>query len=156
MGLLDFGGQLSDAESKNEKVPHDIVVKWADAKRALKDAEAYELQLRLSIVHTFFDPEKTEGGETREMDDGRKIAATKILNRTIDPALLQTLTPELRDQGIPLDIVIRYKPEIVIGEYRKLDEKQRMFLDQILTIKDGTPQLEMRTPKNWTPLEGDA
>ena len=133
------------------EVPTALVNEWADQKRALSAAKDLENHMRLGIVNTFFAKAKSEGSSTMKVADGRKIAATKVLNRTVDVELLQVMSKEFVEKGIPVDTLIKYRPEVVISVYRELTEEQRMFFDQVLTITDGTPQLELRTPKNWTP-----
>lgn len=122
---------------------------WSKLTQDLASLKSREIILRMKIFHGFF-PKPIEGTNTAPLSAGWVIKATYPIGRKPDLALLTALTPELRAAGIPLDSVVRYKPEIAVGEYKKLSEEHRALLDRALEIKPGTPGLEIVQPKRAT------
>lgn len=122
---------------------------WYTLQEKLEEVKNAELELRRKIFGAFFDAPK-EGTNTVPLSEGWVLKGMHKINRTIDVALLTTMSPALRTQNIPLDDLISYKPELVTASYRKLTDEQRLAFDQILNIKVGTPALEIVFPKKAT------
>lgn len=132
--------------------PSDLV-KWYEMRQQIAVLNAAESELRARIFkHYFKTPE--EGVNSQALNDGTGavLKGTHVINRTVDQASLDALRKELADAEsklpeIPVDELIRWKPELKVGEYRKLSTKQRKAFDRVLVIKPGMPQLEITIPK---------
>lgn len=149
MGLLfNDDGSIAEDEVADVAtvVPGDMIKEWLRLKVAKNEAEYAELTMRRAIIETFFAGQ-AEGSKTKKDTDGNSIGATIVVNRTIDKELLTVRAPQFAEQGIALDALIRYKPELVVGVYKKLSDQQRAVFDEVLTITDGTPQLKCEPPK---------
>jgi hypothetical protein len=69
-----------------------------------------------------------------------------VINRSVDEAALLVLASTFAEKKLPVDKLIKRKPELVIGEYRKLTKEEQLLFDQALVIKPGTPSLEVVLP----------
>ena len=118
---------------------------WIELKAKLKQAEEAELTARLAIVTELF-PEFEEGTNTRTCD-GFTVKFRHVINRTISKPELATIWGELEKLDVPLDQIIETKPTLVLPIYRRLMPAQRVLFDSAMTIKPGTPQLEVLPPK---------
>jgi hypothetical protein len=116
---------------------------WYELKEELARVKGAEAMLRSRIAKHFF-PAPTEGSKDNKhpLNDGTGaiLQMDYVINRTV--AEEGSNLPQLN-----LATLIRWKPEVVIGEYRKLNETERHTLDQCLIIKPGSPQLEIKIPK---------
>lgn len=133
-------------------VPDDTVKAWLELKQAAKIANDAEMTARKAMVAAYFPP-KNEGSMTRKTPSGLSVSVTFTINRTIEKGTLTALTPQFEEAEISLDALVRNKPELVVSEYRLLSDEQRMLFDQAMTIKEGTPQVEIKVPKARTPAK---
>lgn len=130
---------------------------WFRMKAELGRLKGQEAMLRTRIFKHFF-PVPTEGTNSHELNDGTGgvLKATHCINRTVLEPELQALKDAQRVEGsnapkVNLDVLIRYKPELVKSEYNKLTEEERQWVDQCLDIKPGSPQMEVTIPKKAKP-----
>lgn len=140
------------------QVPDNVVTNadiaaWYRAKQALAQAKQTEALLRSRVFHGFF-PEPVEGTNKHEINDGTGavLKATHVIIRTVDEPSLEALQNAIGVEGsnvpkLPLGKLIRWKPEVVIAEYRKLTAEEMHAFDTALIIKPGSPQLEVTIPK---------
>jgi hypothetical protein len=128
---------------------------WYELKEELARVKGAEAMLRSRIAKHFF-PAPTEGSKDNKhpLNDGTGaiLQMDYVINRTVDEQQLDALRSAIAEEGsnlpqLNLATLIRWKPEVVIGEYRKLNETERHTLDQCLIIKPGSPQLEIKIPK---------
>lgn len=87
-----------------------------------------------------------EGTNSYDLPAGWVLKGKHTINRSVDVASLTQLTPLLREKGYAIDKLIRYKPELAITEYKKLTDAERCVFDQVLTIKNGSPGIEIVLP----------
>lgn len=132
-------------KAESENIQDDLKT-WYNLQVQLADLKHKEMNLRLKLFGTFFK-EPHEGTNNVPLDKGWVLQATYPISRSVDVASLATLQPVFRDAKLPVKDLIRYKPELSVGEYRKLSDEQRKLFDQVLIIKPGTPQLELVLPK---------
>jgi hypothetical protein len=119
---------------------------WYEMDKQIKALKGQEMLLRLKIFKgKFVDPK--EGTNSVDLPDGFVLKGKRTINRDVDAAALATLREQFRDAGINVDELIRYKPELKVGEYRTLTAEQMLIFDQALVIKDGAPALEIMMPK---------
>lgn len=125
---------------------------WYQMQQQLGDLKSKEALLRARIAQHFFKA-PVEGTNKLPLADGWQLKMTHVINRTVDKAALDALRPELEAANIVIADVIRYKPEVAIGNYRQLTEEQQKLLDNALVIKPGTAQLEISLPKRGQPAK---
>lgn len=131
---------------KAETVTQEDLNKWYKLHEELEDIKNQELMLRRKIFGAYFTNPK-EGVNNVPLSEGWILKGEYKINRSVDVASLTTHSAELRVHNIPLDDLIKYKPEVVIAEYRKLNPEERLMFDSVLVIKVGTPGLEIVLPK---------
>lgn len=101
-----------------------------EAKIKLKFWKDKELKIRNEILEEMAS-DKDEGNTTKIVDS-MKITATYKMNRNIDEAVLKTIKKNLSEEELNC---IKYKPEIVLKEYRKLEEEGESKLLEAVTLK---------------------
>lgn len=120
------------------------LAEWFNAKKELAALKSKEALLRSTIVKHFF-PSLVEG-TNKQFDkdllgEGYRIVAKVPYTREVDPGILEALIPQMRQKGIVVENLFRWKPELELKEYRKLTEEEMHLVDQCLTIKEGSPQV---------------
>lgn len=144
--------------SFNDTATRDAkILAWQDSVKALAAAKEAEAALRKEVLSECygFNPEALrEGTENVELGNGYKLKAVfKIsysLNNAedgVDKALskLEKAGPE--GQFIA-ERLVRWKPELSVSEYKKLDAKYKKVIDEVLVTKEATPSLELVAPKS--------
>jgi hypothetical protein len=129
-----------------EQATQDDLNEWWRMSQELDKLKAEEMQLRKKIFATYFRA-PVEGTNTVPLSAGWVLKAAYPITRKVDVPLLTNLGLELAKQGLPMDSLIKYKPELSVTDYRKLSDEQRKLLDQVLDIKPGSPQVEIVLPK---------
>ena len=122
------------------------LVRWYALKAQLAQVKDEEMTLRKKLFGSYF-PAPKEGTNNFELPDGAVLKGGHTISRDIDKALLGVHGPELVAEGIPVGKLVDWKPALVLGEYRQLDDKQRLRFDICLTIKPGSPTLDISIPK---------
>lgn len=118
---------------------------WHEAEAALAALKAREMELRAQIMAAvFLDPKI--GTNTAELPDGWKLKGVAKVNVKIDEPALDSMKEKLREGGIVLEEVIRYKPDLVAGAYKEYPEHQRKLIDLVLIKSPGSPSLELVPP----------
>jgi hypothetical protein len=149
-----------ETQEKKDEVSLETIEQWYDITLKLDELKGQEIALRTTLAKHYF-PNATEGTNTRidVMPNQWLLKLQRKINRTVDEALLRIFsaptagknqTP-FEEQEIDITKLVKWKPEVVISEYRKLSDEQRKFFDQVLVIKDGTPSLEVAKPSSRTP-----
>ena len=121
------------------------IAEWERLKDELTRIKQQEIALRRKIFGAFFTVE--EGTEYRPLGNGYRLKAIAKLDRNIDIAHFDTMRPQFKDAKINPDDLVKYKPELVLSEYRKLTKEQQHLVDLTLIIKPGAPTLEIVAPK---------
>lgn len=141
---------------ENEVTQADIN-KWYELQAQLKSIKASEMLLRTKIYKGLFkDP--VEGTNTIPLAEGWVMKAKRVIQRDIDIAALtiNSANPELGPSrlelaGINVASLVKWKPELVLKNYRELTDEQKLIFNDCLVIKDGSPALEIVLPaKNKT------
>lgn len=141
-----------------ETKPLDEVAKlgklqeWQTALLYAMDAKKLverEQELRKEVFGMFFELPK-EGVNAFDLANGWKLKGTYKLERKIDEAALPAIKEVLAKLQVNSDVLIKWKPELAITEYKSLlilnPEAVKVF-DQVLTTKPGSPTLELVPPK---------
>ena len=144
----------------------DQVLAWVNSVTAKNLAVEAEREQR-QLTKTLCFPTVKRGVQRYALDNGYKvklqqtytyklgikeIAADNPINKQVEA--LQEAIAELGNEGPMLaDRLIRWKPELVDSEYRKLnvefpvEKAAKELIDQLLTITEGSPQMELEEPK---------
>jgi hypothetical protein len=120
----------------------------------LKSAEA---MLRRRIADHFF-PNPTEGSAENKYplaqlgdNTGAILQMDHKINRTVLEPELDVLKAKLKEDPalpkLPFNKLVKYKPEVVTAEYRKLTAEERKLFDEALNIKPGMPEVKIVIPK---------
>lgn len=136
----------------NQATQEDMAL-WYNIQVQLKTLKAQESALRRKIFGTYF-PEPREGANTFVLPDGYQLKATHVINRTIDEAAMAVNAQRYAELEISVDRLVKKKPELVTSAYRLLSDEQRKAFDESLTIKDGSPTLEIVKPSTRGQAKG--
>lgn len=130
---------------ENEVSPNELAL-WYRMNDDLRKLRAAEMALRQRLFGHYF-PEPKEGVNDFPLDDGYVLKGTYKLDRKIDEGALNVLTPFLRENGVGVDELVRWKPDLKTKEYRNLTEEERKLFDQVLIVKPSSPSMEIVKPK---------
>lgn len=130
---------------ENTVTMQDMVV-WYELKKQLASLKTQESLMRRKIFGHCF-PEPTEGTNSYELPDGYVLKGTHVLNRDVDRGALDAGRTMLQEHGLNVDKLLDFKPSLVKREYNKLTAEEKKVFDQILIVKEGSPQLEIVQPK---------
>lgn len=133
------------------------IFEWYKLTEELATLKTREHFLRMRVFRHLV-PVPEEGMNTVDLDAlpllagvqlnaGYVLKAQHVISRSIDEGALTTLTPKFVEALIVVDKLVKRKPELVTGEYRKLTVEQRRLFDQALIVKPGSPQLDIVLPK---------
>lgn len=129
----------------NEEEFYKLVARWNDAKTALESAKQQESDLREAIISEKF--KDSELGTTNlDLGHGYKLKA--VIKQTISldkkedvEAMLIKLDENVRSR------LFKYEWKMSEGEYKKLEDKDRLIVDTVITKKPAKPSLELVAPK---------
>lgn len=139
---------------RNEKL-----AAWEASKNALDRAKADEMEARKAFVAFASDEDKREGTERLALANGYEAKVVKKLNFTfkspnpelsvadaVDAALSKL--EALGDEGrFVAQRLVKWTPDLSVSEYRKLDERFKAIIDEVIETKDAAPSLEIVAPK---------
>ncbi len=130
---------------KNEKVDYNkLLNEWNKKALQLKELKAEEMELRLKLS-AYFCPNPKEGTNTVDLGNKWKLKNVHKINRKCDKASFNAVFAEMFDGA--KDLLIEWKPELILKEYRKLAPEWVKIFDQALIIKPGSPDLKLVSPK---------
>ena len=125
--------------------PHLRLVAWHDIAELLKKVKAVESKLRGELVTTFF-PAPVEGTNTVDLGNDWQVKLVGKVARKCDEAAFAAVFEQL-PRGAKQKL-IKFKPDLILKEYKKLPPDQRLIFDQALIIKPGSPTLSLIPPKD--------
>lgn len=135
-----------------------ILGEWHEAKKILDAAKEVEMALRQRIVKEsgMFDAGNVVGTETYNLGGGWKVKAVKKQNYKIENkqgeafAVLHSLS-EMAGDDEDLKAIVRelfsFDANLRKTQFDKLRGPERKLVEDILTITDGAPSLELIAPK---------
>jgi hypothetical protein len=133
------------------KPPADVQ-RWNELADELARIKAEELEQRRALVAKYFAADLDDGTHTVDVGAGHKLALTlkstfKLAGEPETRAALQKLA--LADPAGPLlaERLVAWKPELRVGELKKLPAKLAKIIQAVLTVSPATPSLELRAPK---------
>lgn len=132
-----------------------LIMAWNNAKMQLEAAKKLEMELRSQVIESEFRNHKEKGTENVELGSGYKLKAVFKLsysflnsnkNDEVEKALIKL--EKLGAEGkFVAERIVRFKPELSVTEYEKLDTKYRKIIDEVIVTKSATPSLELVEPK---------
>lgn len=136
----------------------ELVKAWHNAKVALGKAEAYEKELRLKVASEVFDlgeGELMRGTHRHDVEETQhgmiKVKMVGRLNYNLDQKKVDETLNQIEDfspEGkFIADRLVGCKFSLSVSEYEKAPEWARKYINRILTIKPGLPQIEVEFPK---------
>lgn len=142
---------------------------WYQKSATLKALRDEEMELRNKVTQYFFPDGLSEGVNDCEMPEGWKLKVTGVINRKVNVETIPAITAEFaeaqkhlpEEEQVDISEFIKYKPEIAISSYKGLIKNVQLtsgqtqehfkklltIFDQVLTITDGSPQVELIEPK---------
>ena len=144
--------------SFNETANRDAkILAWQDAVKTLAAAKEAEATLRKEVLGDCygFNPEALrEGTENVELGNGYKLKAVFKISYTFNNAedgvdkALSKIEKAGTEGAFIAERLVRWKPELSVTEYKKLPEKFKKLIDEVLVTKESTPSLELVAPKS--------
>lgn len=130
----------------------ELIVNWKKATLILAAAKVNEMILRNDIIKECFENHKEEGTENVELGNDYKLKAVFKQSYTFpDKVKLDEALSKIEETGeagkLVAERLVRYKPELSVTEYKKLDSIYRKVIDEVLITKPSTPSLELVEPK---------
>lgn len=135
---------LENVPPEQQQEIYNLLGEWYGLQDQLAQIKEREMQLRKQMFAAFF-PTTTEGTAYVELAAGWKLKGVGKIDYGLVAETIETILDRL-PRGV-VQKVIRYKPALVLGEYRKLAEEHRLILAEGVTAKPGAPTLEMIPPK---------
>jgi hypothetical protein len=136
--------------------PPADVQRWAAAAQERVAAAGREFELRKQLLAKYFpglvDTEH-EGAERVPVGTaGHQLKAEFALNYRLGKEAevrqaLQAIALADPAGGVLAERLVAWKPELRVGERRKLPEALREIIDQVLTTSPSTPALELVEPR---------
>lgn len=128
-----------------------LVYQWTTAKENLEVCKNIELDLRKQIVELLLDQNRLEKfSKTFQLGNDYALRATNIVSYKLESKdrvieVIDKLS-DIGKAGIST-LLFKWNCELSETTYKSLDEDTKSIVDEILTIKPGTPQLEFIEPK---------
>lgn len=124
----------------------DQILAWNEAKKELDALKEREMEMRKHIVSSQFDEDKV-GTQNVELGNGWKLKAVTTVRYNVerDTEKVDDVLDQLEDWQA--ERLVKWKPELSVSEYKKLDDADREKVDSILTIVPGSPTLTLVAPK---------
>lgn len=117
-----------------------LVEQWKYLSEVLAFVKAKEMEVRKAIVSGL--------GElkigTNHCGD---LVVTKKLNYKVDEGNLNNFAEKLEKEFIDIGSLFKVKHELVLKEYKALTDEQKNIVDNVLTITEGAPTLEIKEQK---------
>lgn len=125
---------------------NNILQQWNQAKEELKKWKELEGDLRDILVDHLFNKELTEGTESIDLANGWILKTTKKLSYKLDNAQGEVAAfcaslPDSLSKAL-----VRWKPELSIATFRKLDPHTKKQIESILSVESSKPSLELIPP----------
>lgn len=152
-------GELKEGSPQWIAKRDELLARWQSEKLLLDRAKADELKHRLDFVRFAFSKDKLDGTERIELRNGYVAKAVKSVRyafvsrnkgETAEEALKAAIDAlvESGPEGVFVARrLIKFTPELVVGEYKKLPTRLREIMERVIEIREGTPTLEIIPPK---------
>ena len=115
-----------------------LVAARIEAKRVEDAAVKARREVDAQIAEFLKDPNKLEGSVSQKLAEGYKVTVTYKLDRKVDTEALKTGWEKL-----PFDVqaAFKWKADLSISEFRKLDDKAQLNAGKFFTTKEASPSI---------------
>ena len=130
--------------------PNDrLLMEWMEAKETLELAKKKEVLLRNMVVNAFFKNKQKEGTNNYELGNGYTLKLKQnYIFSFVDNLPVEEMLAKLSALGFEDgEKYIKFKPSLVLTEYRKLEGDKKIAFDTMLEIKQSLPSIELVTPQ---------
>jgi hypothetical protein len=129
----------------------ELILEWDKAKKELARLKVLEMELRNEIIKNDFTP--IEGTQNVDLGGGYKLKAvfktTYSFRSKEELDVVLSMIEKIGPEGEYIaERLIKFKPELSVSEYKKLDEQYKSLIDQVIITKPATPSLELVIPKD--------
>ena len=126
-----------------------ILMQWVEAKEALDLAKKKEALLRNMVANAFFKNEQKEGTNDCELGNGYILKLKQNYVRSfVDNLSVKETLAKLSALGFEDgEKYVKFKPSLVLTEYRKLEGDRKIAFDTMLEIKASLPSIELVAPQ---------
>jgi len=128
-----------------------VLQQWEEANTQLQHFKSLELKLRNEYVALASDANKKIGTENIELGNGYKAKIVKKQNYNVNQntvnAALDKMENISEEGKLLAERLIKWKAELSKTEYDQLPSQFKVIIDEVITITDGTPSLEIVSPK---------
>lgn len=119
-----------------------FLTEWYKLSTQLRELKEEEMEMRKFIFKALF-PHPRIGVNTYGLGDGYFLRATQDMNRKIDMAAFRSGRDTFEGEGISVDTIVKYKPELSLTVYNKLTEEQKAVFDFCLVSTPASPSFEI-------------
>jgi hypothetical protein len=124
---------------------------WSASKNQLDVTKAEELELRLKVVRIApFNQHKEEGGQTLPLANGWRIALDRPMYYSIETKdnnkVVECVNALAAKNPLAAQDIIKWVPVLSESGYKKLSDEEQVIMAPVVTIKPGTPAIELKPP----------
>lgn len=125
-------------------ITDQVITDWKEAAEKAAFWKDREMELRKLIFAGLF-PNPVEGsGNKLRIGHGMAMQATYKINRSVNKDMLNEIRASSDNIAPLIAKVINFKPELRVGEWKKLDKEDILLLAPAITEKPGSPELELK------------
>jgi capsid protein len=137
-GVSVLHAVLSRLDDLKEYEESERVAARIAAKRAEDAAIKARREIDTSIAELLKDANKPEGSVSQKLPEGYKVTVTYKMDRKVDTDKLTTNWAKL-----PLDVqaAFKWKADLSVSEFRKLEGKAALSASQYFTTKEASPSI---------------
>lgn len=108
------------------------------AKREEDAAIKARREVDAQIAELLKDANKLEGSVSQKLPEGYKVTVTYKLDRKVDT---QALTDGWAKLPIDIQAAFKWKADLSVSEFRKLNDKAQVSAAQFFTTKEASPSI---------------
>ena len=122
----------------NKSEAKKLLVEYREIQKQAKAIREKEVELRKKIASYLL---KGKGEGTHKFDFGDfEVKAVKKMNYSLDDDLLSTLWEDMSNEERE---AVKFKPSLVIREYKQIEPESRETLDLCVVVKPGMPTISI-------------
>lgn len=126
---------------------------WQYAQQKARQWRETEMSLRaevMAIAWPAYANAPTAGTVYADIANGYKIKYEQTFSYNLKDTPTLKVEQVLDNHFEPLaaDLLVRWKPELSVSNYKKLTDAEQRYFAPVLTIKPDAPKLELIAPKS--------
>ena len=126
------------------------VLLWERAKASLDAATAAERSARDALLELDF-ADRQPGTNTKPLPDGRVVKCVAETEYKTDAERARACMAKIEKHGadgkLLAERLFKWKPEVAIGELKKLPDKLRRLADKAIDLRPTRPSIRVESPK---------